>query len=135
MIDIIYPLIGLIICTSIVVFFVKKKREHKDFYAVVITTIFLGILCLLLTIWETEDYVSIKNKKFQTYSGECVVTEFESTGRTSIHELHVEIKGDLVVFGDFDDFRNVKQGTYQCTVKYIEKSRTLYDIKSQSPNE
>ncbi|MCM3118839.1 hypothetical protein M3610_27065 [Neobacillus sp. MER 74] len=129
MFEIIYALIGLIICSSIVIFFVKKKRGHKDFYSVVITVTFFGIICLLLIIWDTEDYIAIKNKNFQTASGQCVVTEFETTGRTTIHELHVEINGDFVVIGDFDDFSDVKQGTYHCTAKYIEKTRTLFSIK------
>ena len=133
MFDIIYALIGLIICTSIVIFFVKKKRGHKDFYFSVITVTFFGILCLFLIIWNTEDYIAIKNKNFQTVSGQCVVTEFESTGRTTNHQLHVEING-LVVFGEFDDFSDVRRGTYPCTVKYIEKTRTLFSIKPNSTN-
>lgn len=129
MFDIIYALIGLIICTSLVIFFVKKKRGHKDFYFIVFTVSFFGILCLLLIIGGTEDYIAIKNKNFQTASGQCVVTEFESSGRTTIHEIHVEINGGLVVFGDFDDFSDVRQGNYPCTVKYIEKTRTMFSIK------
>ncbi|QFF98992.1 hypothetical protein PB01_09180 [Psychrobacillus glaciei] len=45
----------------------------------------------------SEDYIAIKNKNFQTVSGQCVVTEFESTGRTTIHQLHVEINGLVVL--------------------------------------
>lgn len=134
MLDIIFPLIGLIICTSILIFFIKKKRGHKDFYEVVITASFFSILCLLLVVWSIEDFIAIQTKNFQTVSGECTVREFESNGRTEIHELLVEINGDLDFTGDFDKFSDVRQGTYDCTVKYIEKSRTLYGIQPQPNN-
>lgn len=134
MLDIIYVLLGLILCTSIVIYFVKKKRRHKDFYLVVITTTLFGLLCLILVIWETEDLIAIQNKNFKKASGQCVVTEFKTSGKTRLHELEVEINNKIYISGDFDDFKDVKQGTYACTVKYIEKSRTLYDIKSQSTN-
>ena len=134
MIDFIGELVGLILCILIPIYFVKKKRDHKDFYLVMITATFMGIICLLLVIWDTEDYIATKNKNFETASGQCDVTEFETASKVATHELHVQINGDLVVIGEFDDFSDVEQGTYQCTVKYIKKSRTLYDIQSQPIN-
>lgn len=111
----------------------KKKRNHKDFYSTVIGTTFFGILCLLLLIWETEDFIAIQNKDFKTISGQCVVTEYESFGKNGSHDLDVEIDGEFFT-EDFDDFKDVQQGTYACTVKYIEKTGTLYEVKSQSTN-
>ncbi len=135
LLDIIFPLIGLLICTSLLIFFIKNKRSHKDFYGVVITASFFSVLCLFLVVWSIEDFIAIQTNNFQIVTGKCTVREFESNGRTAIHDLLVDINGELDFTGDFDKFNDVRQGTYDCTVKYIEKSRTLYDIHPLSTNE
>lgn len=129
MIDFIYAIFGFVLCLSIVIYFVKKKRGHKDFILVVSVTSGFAILSLLLIIWAIEDYVAIQQGNFQIASGQCEVTKFEAAGRSTIQELHVELDEELVVIGELEDFKDVKQGSYACTVKYIEKSRTLYEIK------
>lgn len=97
-----------------------------------IVVIFFGLLGLMIVLSEIENYIAVYNKNFQTVSGECIVTEYQSK---SHHEFHIEVNNDISVKGEGNKFSHIKEGAYQCTVKYIENSGVLYEFQPHSDNE
>ncbi|WP_121299897.1 hypothetical protein [Planococcus citreus] len=99
MADLVFASLGALLCSSTVVYYIKRKAE--DFYLVVITTALFGLLCLMLIFWTVQDMIAIKNGDFETESGNCSITKFETSGRTHIEEIHIELNGKVIFWRHF----------------------------------
>lgn len=78
--DVVFSSLGALLCSSTIVYYIKRKRKAEDFYLVVITTALLNLLCLMLIFWTVQDMIAIKNGDFETESGNCNITKFETSG-------------------------------------------------------
>lgn len=132
--DVVFSSLGALLCSSTIVYYIKRKRKAEDFYLVVITTALLNLLCLMLIFWTVQDMIAIKNGDFETESGNCNNTKFETSGRSHIEEIHIELNGKMI-FGNFAEFDSVRLGDYPCKLEYIEQTMSLYSIEELSADD
>lgn len=126
---VIFSIIGAIVSLSIVVLFFKKKKNHKDFKAVVFTFSLFLLICLYLSVTGLIDIINIKNGNVQS-SGMCKIVEFNNVGgRFGSESFFQIIVNDITVEADHEEFSYLKEGNYECTIQYGENTLKLINIE------
>ncbi len=123
--------IVLIILILIIVHFLTKSRKHKDFYLVMIVSVFFGLCAIYLFATGIIDIISFKTGDFHTTEGICEIAYFEesSSGRGSHPSYYnVHING-LNLTADGDEFSFLKEENISCKTTYLKATETLIDIK------
>ena len=119
--------IGLIGSIFIISYFIKKQRDHKDFYIVVISCILFLILTIYLLTISVIDIFNYHLGKVHTAEGSCKIYYFEPGARDSgRYEIWI---GDLGLTADIDDFSYLNEETTACKVTYLKETETLIDIE------
>ncbi|QPA54985.1 hypothetical protein [Lysinibacillus sphaericus] len=129
LITVIFSVLGSIISLGILIVFLKKKSNNKDFISVIITFTFLSLICLYLSVTGLIDIVDAKNGNSQSSSGMCKIVKIEDFGRFGGDSFFQIIIDDITVEADAEEFSFLKDGTYECTIQYGEISHRLIDIK------
>ncbi|MGE7664806.1 hypothetical protein ACQKMN_03725 [Ureibacillus composti] len=122
----IFSAIGLISLISVIRYFIKKQRAHKDFYIVVIICGFFSILTLYLVTTSVIDIVSYHLGKVHTAEGICEIYFFEADYRSpGRYDIWID---DLGLTADPEDFSYLKEEKTACKVTYLKATGTLIDI-------
>ncbi|MGE7689632.1 hypothetical protein ACQKMI_10490 [Lysinibacillus sp. NPDC097214] len=104
----------------------SKKRDHKDFKKVIITAGLIFLISLFLTVVSSIDLIALMSGNLKESRGTCQVFVAESTAKGS-EWLEIGIDS-LRLSGGINDFPDVKEGTYQCTVKYLPYSKIVTEF-------
>ncbi|MBG9454311.1 hypothetical protein ABE61_09625 [Lysinibacillus sphaericus] len=107
----------------------SKKRDHKDFKKVIITSGFVFLVSLMLAVISSLDSIALLSRNLKESEGICQVYVPEPTAKGS-EGLEIVI-GDLSLSGGVNDFPYIKEGTYQCHVKYLPYSKIVIEFAKE----
>jgi len=127
---VLFSFIGLIVSLVIVVIFFKRKKQHKDFKAVIFTFSIFSLICIYLSVSGIIDIMNVRNGQTQSSSGSCEIVKMDNIGgRFGSDAFFQVLVNNLTVEANYEEFSFLEEGTYSCTIHYSEKSRNLIDIQ------
>ena len=121
--------IAAIVSLALLLYFLKNKRQHKDFLLCVISFSVLFLFSLYAISISLPDVIEIANGNEQSKSGECEIVFLEDIGgRFGTSNLLQVTVGNLTVEANLEEFPHLEEGLFSCEIKYAEQSETLIDI-------
>ncbi|KOO51732.1 hypothetical protein [Viridibacillus arvi] len=120
-----FKIIGSLGALTVIQIF-SKKRDHKDFKKVIITAWLVFLISSFLIVVSSLDLIALMSGNIKESVGVCQVYVPEPTAKGS-EGLEIVIDS-LRLSGGVNDFPYVKEGTYECNVKYLPYSKIVIEF-------
>ena len=125
----IFSSLGFIATVFLIVYFIKKQRNHKDFWIVIVGFSIFGLICFSLVIVYLLDLPKLLKGDLQTESGVCEIVDLGSGGRFgSDNGLQISVN-NVTVSASRVEFEWLKEGKEKCTIKYLNTTERLIEIE------
>ncbi|MEO4052778.1 hypothetical protein [Solibacillus sp. CAU 1738] len=126
---IVFSSLGLVATVFLIIYFIKKQRNHKDFWIVITGFSIFGLLCFSLVIGYLLDLPELLKGDFKTENGVCEIVDLGSGGRFgSDNGLQISVN-NVTVSASRDDFEWLEEGKENCTIKYLNTTDQLIEIE------
>lgn len=111
-----------------IIFFIKKQRNHNDFLIAIIGFSIFGLLCFSLVMGYLLDLPKLLKGDLKTESGVCEIVDLGSGGRFGTdNSLQISVN-NVTVSTSRDDFEWLEEGKEKCTIKYLNTTEQLIEI-------
>lgn len=122
--------IGAIISLLLLFHFLKNKRQHKDFLLGVFSFCILSIFSLYGCYLFLGDTIGLAKGDIASTSGKCEIFILEDVGgrfgTSNILQVNVD---DVLAEADPEDFPDLEEGIFNCTIEYTRKTQSLLTIE------
>lgn len=120
--------IGAIASLLLIFYFLKKKRQHKDFLLAIVTFSLLFVISSYGSYLFLQDTINLKRNNTISTSGGCEIVILEEGGRFGTPSQIQVTVNNITIGADKEKFSDLKEGLYSCEVKYVEQTQTLIEI-------
>ena len=122
--------IGAIVSLLLLFHFWKNKRQHKDFLLGVFSFCILSVFSLYGFYLSLVDTIDLAKGDIASTSGKCEIFISEDVGgrfgTSNILQVNVN---DVLAEGDPEDFPDLEEGIFNCTIEYTRKTQSLLTIE------
>ncbi|MEK4628017.1 hypothetical protein MKZ17_07390 [Solibacillus sp. FSL R7-0682] len=124
-----FLILGTLVTLYILIYMIRKKREHEDF---AISVTILGALFVALSYasyYSILDTIDLNKENIATINGTCEIVFLENIGGRFGEYNLIQVNVDNIsVEAEMGKFPELEEGIFQCEINYLENTQTLLNI-------